>query len=239
MTATPGVLETSYDLEGGVHMRLVLIALLATGCAAFGQHGGGGHGGGGFRGSGTRGAYHTPPPVNHVHSAGNVVLYPVFYGGYYYYDPSMYYNGAPDQAPPPGYNNGYAAGYPEDNGAPGQSPIVILNQNFRPETANPVMRDYSNTALPPPGPMTGPPQSETGPAPNAQQGPDDQPVIYLIAMKDHTIFPAVAYWVDGDTLNYITTEGRQNRASLSLVDRDFSKQLNDQRGVEFKLPAPK
>lgn len=232
-------------------MRLVLIALLATGCAAFGQHGGG-HGGG-FRGA-ARGGNRTPPPVSHVHGGGNVVLYPVYYGGYYYYDPSLYGDGYGTPAPGPGYDSGYgdaggyssgypgpyAAGYSGDPGAPGQSPVVILNQNFHPDTANPVLKDYSNTALPPPGPMPAiVPQGETGPAPNGVQTPDDQPTVYLIAMKDHTIFPAVAYWVEGDTLNYITTEGRQNRASLSLVDRDFSKQLNDERHVEFKLPAAK
>jgi hypothetical protein len=62
-------------------------------------------------------------------------------------------------------------------------------------------------------------------------------VIFLIAMKDHTIFPAVAYWIEGgDTLNYITTQGVHNRATLDLVDRDFSKLLNDQRRVDFALP---
>ncbi len=66
--------------------------------------------------------------------------------------------------------------------------------------------------------------------------PDTPPTIYLIALTDHTILPALAYWVDGDTLAYITTEGDQNRISLALVDREFSKQLNDDRHVEFKLP---
>jgi hypothetical protein len=66
---------------------------------------------------------------------------------------------------------------------------------------------------------------------------DNQPIMFLIAMKDHTIYPALAYWVEGDTLNYITTEGSRNRATMDLVDREFSKQLNDERHVPFKLPA--
>jgi len=45
--------------------------------------------------------------------------------------------------------------------------------------------------------------------------------------------------VEGGTRHYCTTEGSQNRASRSLVDRDFSTQLNNERHVEFKLPAPK
>lgn len=229
-------------------MRLVLIAMLAMACGAFGQRAGSGGGHGGFRGSGgARGSmyYASPPRVAHVHSGAALVPYPVYYGGYYYYyDPSMFSAGYADQPGATdsgyyggGYNGGYGAGYANDpsaNGAPGQAPVVIINQNFRPDTANPVLKDYSNTTLPPPGAS---PQGMMREPPEMQ--PDDQPTIYLIAMKDHTIFPAVAYWVDGDTLNYITTEGSPNRASLALVDRDFSKQLNDERHVEFKLPAPK
>jgi hypothetical protein len=225
-------------------MRLILMAMLATAGLSFGQRSGTGvghaAGGSGFRASSTpRGPvrYVAPPNVAHVHTGTTVVPYPVFYGGYYYnYDPSLVgngYAGNGDQAPAPGgdsgnYGGGYNAGY--DSGAPGQAPVVIINQSFRPDGVNPVLRDYSNTPLPPPdGPQGMPPGMMR----------DDEPTVYLIAMKDHTIFPAVAYWVEGDTLNYITTEGSQNRASLALVDRDFSAQLNRERHVEFKLPAPK
>jgi hypothetical protein len=47
----------------------------------------------------------------------------------------------------------------------------------------------------------------------------------------------VAYWVDGDTLNYITVQGSKNSASLDLVDREFSQQINKERRVEFGLPS--
>lgn len=229
-------------------MRLVLIALLSTGIGAYAQHsggpaGGGFHGsGGGFHGStgqrapGSRGGYYgASSRSGHVRPGTVVVPYPVFYGGYYYYDPSMYGAGYADQQPPAdngyaaGYDTSYGSGYAPDNGGSGPSPVVIINQSFRPETASPMLKDYSNTTIPEPGTVRTPPGAQ----------PDDQPTIFLIAMKDHTIFPAVAYWVEGDTLNYITTEGSQNRASLSLVDREFSKQLNDERHVEFRLPAPK
>jgi hypothetical protein len=68
---------------------------------------------------------------------------------------------------------------------------------------------------------------------------DDQPTIFLIALTDHTVVAAIAYWVEGDTLNWVSRDAKQNRMSLSLVDRDFSKQLNDERHVEFKLPPAK
>jgi endonuclease YncB( thermonuclease family) len=87
-----------------------------------------------------------------------------------------------------------------------------------------VIRDYSNVPLP---------ESQREAAPQASE----PQVMFLIAMKDHTIFPAVAYWVDGDTLNYITVQGSKNSASLDLVDREFSQQINKERRVEFGLPS--
>jgi hypothetical protein len=160
-----------------------------------------------------------PPPVHPVHSGTVIVPYPVYYGGGYYgYDPSVGY--AQQSAP------GYSAD-PSNYAMPNQAPVVVINQGYRPDTANPVLRDYSNSDLPEPGPAYAPPRG------------DAQATIYLIALTDHNILPAIAYWVEGDTLNYITQEGTQNRISLALVDREFSKKLNDDRGVEFRLPPAK
>ena len=111
-----------------------------------------------------------------------------------------------------------------------QPPVVIINQYFRPDSANPVVRDYSNVPLPEPAPQA----TNAG---DSAANPSDQQVMFLIAMKDHTIYPAIAYWVEGDTLNYITVQGSKNSVSLDLVDRDFSKQINKERKVEFGLPS--
>jgi hypothetical protein len=62
---------------------------------------------------------------------------------------------------------------------------------------------------------------------------------YLIALKDHTIYSVVAYWVDGDTLHYFTAGNVHNQASISLVDRDLTTRLNKESGVEVKLPPLK
>src|SRR6266404_6076807 len=228
-------------------MRTVILALLVAGSSAFAQRPFGsvlGPGTGGVpvrpanpsgfgsvlspgtgvppgvqpRGGFGRGFFPTPNIAHPHHNRAVIVPYPVFYGGYYGYDPSA--NGYAQ--PAPGYEQD-----PTANAAPAQPPVVIINQSYRPDTANPVVRDYTNTPLPEPTMKV----IDTPPSPNP-----DQPLVYLIAMKDHTIFATVAYWVQGDTLNYITVEGSQNRASLDLVDREFSKQLNDERHVEFKLP---
>jgi endonuclease YncB( thermonuclease family) len=67
--------------------------------------------------------------------------------------------------------------------------------------------------------------------------PPAENVTFLIALKDSSVYTAVAYWVEGDTLHYITPQGRHNQVSLELVDRALSEKLNQGRKVEFKLPT--
>jgi hypothetical protein len=70
----------------------------------------------------------------------------------------------------------------------------------------------------------------------ASSGGGGSPV-YLIAFQDHTIQAAVAYWVDGKTLHYVTLQHAEKQAPLDAVDRAFSQQLNSERRVQFQLPA--
>jgi hypothetical protein len=135
-----------------------------------------------------------------------VVPYPVFIGGGY-------------------YNGYYAAPLAADYGYANSAPVAVVNPDFQPDSVNPTIVDYSNTPLPEPAANT----DENGLK-------DDQPTIFLIALTDHTVVAAIAYWADGDTLNWVSRDAKQNHMSLSLVDRDFSKQLNDERHVDFKLP---
>jgi hypothetical protein len=86
------------------------------------------------------------------------------------------------------------------------------------------------------------------PEPAAAPEPD-QPVVnpgdpltppasyYLIAYKDHSVYSALAYWVEGDTLHYVTTQNTHNQASLSLIDVDQSYKLNSDRSVPFSIPG--
>jgi hypothetical protein len=68
--------------------------------------------------------------------------------------------------------------------------------------------------------------------------PADPPQ-YLLAFKDHSIFTAVAYWVDGDTLHYFTAGNIHNQASMSLIDRPLTERLNRELGIDFTLPPAK
>jgi len=181
-----------------------------------------------------RGAIPNPSAVSHPnHRRTTIVPYPVYYGGYSYpygygngYDPSLGY------APPAGY-----AIDPSQTANANGLPSVVINQNFAPPVANPQVRDYV-------APDANQDQQQQSSmrlyqAPSVQSAParrDDQPTLYLIAFKDHTIVQALGYWMEGSTLHYVSSEQSLNQVSINLVDRDLSQRLNDERGVEFKLP---
>ena len=167
------------------------------------------------------------------HSRSVVVPYPVFIGG-------GYYGGyAPEYAVPPPQEQPMMDAY--------GTPSVVINQNFVPDRANPVVRNYPDDQPPPESsgmklyqtPPTRPYADPAAPAPavRRQPAPDPQPTIYLLAFKDHNIVPALGYWMEGNTLHYVSVEHSLNQASFDLIDRDLSQRLNDERGVEFKLPV--
>jgi len=191
----------------------------------------------GFSGGGGRFDHGGP------HNRTVIVPYPLYYGGYGY--------GA-------GYGSGYDTQQPVDQygnpiGSTNTAPSVVINQNFVPDRPAPVVREYGA-----PGPDGVEQQPSSGmrmyqvppshPYSDAQtQGDqdyrgrrraanDDEPTVYLIAFKDHSIVQALGYWMESNTLHYVSVEHSLNQASLDLIDRSLSQRLNDERGVEFKLP---
>jgi len=152
-----------------------------------------------------------------------VPFYAPFYGSPYYggYGGNGYqdeYGGQPPIAPPPSQQG------------------VYLNRDYQPERINPVVRDYSNAPLPEAVPQeTNPVRIFDAPV-HLGSNRDPEPTIYLIALKDQTVIPALAYWPEGDTLRYVTRQHAVNLISLDLVDRPFSIKLNRERSVDFNLP---
>jgi len=132
------------------------------------------------------------------------------------------------------------------------APSVVINQNFVPPQGNPQVRDYppSDTTqdqqqsgmrlyqTPPTHPYADAPQNASA-APARRTANDDQPTLYLIAFKDHSIVQALGFWMEGSTLHYVSAEHSLNQVSSDLIDRDLSQRLNDERGVEFRLPQPR
>ncbi len=166
-----------------------------------------------------RGSYHA---YRNVSPGAVLIPYPV----YSYYDPSLLYDSQQDpQGQGPAQAQGPAA------------PTVIINQNFIADHANPQVRTYGDD-----GPGPGGMQAYQAPGPPVVEGrsasrDDEQPTIYLIAFRDHTIVPALAYWTEGNTLKYVNVDHSLNQATLDLIDRDMSQTLNQQRNIEFRIAA--
>jgi endonuclease YncB( thermonuclease family) len=108
---------------------------------------------------------------------------------------------------------------------PPQQAPVIVNQMAPPADAAPEPERETFRVY----------QAPVSPRPEAP-APSQEPARYLIAFKDHTIYSAVAYWVDGDTLHYFTNGSTHNQVSLTLVDRQLTERLNRETGSELKLP---
>ncbi len=213
-------------------MRPIGLLILAS-TAVFGQYGGAarpsaptitssvanaGHIGG-FRGG--------PAPARR---SGVVIAVPYATGGYYY--------SAPYQAPYP--SGDMSSHYPTGPQGP-QGPQVVINQNFAPDpSAQPVIREYApdgNGGIRVYGPQALPyPQYQAGAPADAQTNAPTENPTYLIAFKDHTIYAAVAYWVEGQTLHYVTNQNTHNQVSLDLVDRDLTDRLNRERNIDVRLP---
>jgi hypothetical protein len=162
-------------------------------------------------------------PVNPIYGRGlgrgitPVVAYPVYVGGY---DPYSY---PVQQEQAPAQQN-ITVVYP-----PQQPTPMVVNQV-------PAGESFAGTAPAP--------QSESnlrsyrapsnGPATQTDQAEDQE--TYFLAFKDHTVYPAVAYYVEGDTLHYFTAGNKHNQVSVSLVDRAMTERLNRPSGLTVKLP---
>ena len=139
--------------------------------------------------------------------------YPVAIGGYGY-DP--YLNGAYAAQP-----NVTVVAPPQQ-----QAPQIIINQSFG--------SGYAPDPAGQPAPEGSGFHMYQSPSASYDQQPAE-PRYYLIAYKDHSVYPALAYWLEDNTLHYVTTQNTHNQASLDLIDLDFTKRLNQDRNVQFSL----
>jgi len=226
-----------------VLLRIALCACLAA-AVATAQRGGGGHGGGGFHGGGgAMGGFHGGGGSGYGgFRGGGGFGYGGFRGGFGYgyrgyggYGYGGFY-GYPFW---PGWGFGYSywPGYYDY----GYSPYYYPYNSYDPSPNTTVIYPAPD----PPAPSTG--YAERANPVVGQYDQYGQEVkasssggapIYLLAFTDHAIRAAAAYWVDGQTLHYVTLEHEQKQAPLDTVDRGLSLQLNRERRVPFSLPAP-
>lgn len=153
-----------------------------------------------------------PQPNYRNRNAGIVAVPMYYYTGFNAFDPN--------------WNWGYGERTTTQPARPGDPPVVIVNQYFT--------GDQNSNRTASEAPVA---RAIARPEPQLTPTNQDKDIIFMIAMKDHTIYAANAYWVEDNTLNYVTIQGAQNSVSLDLVDRDLSQRLNRDRRVAFGLPA--
>ena len=61
---------------------------------------------------------------------------------------------------------------------------------------------------------------------NVPASADNDPTIYLVALKDGTIYATYTYWVERDTVHYVTPGHVHNQVSMDRVDVALTKRLN-------------
>jgi len=60
---------------------------------------------------------------------------------------------------------------------------------------------------------------------------------FVFVRRDGTVFFAVAYTWDRGTLRYITPQGLRHTVTKDALDLDATREFNEQRGLNFRLPA--
>jgi len=164
--------------------------------------------------------------------------YPGYNGGFYAYGAYPFPYSYPAYIPEYGYQqqpNVTVFADPQANVVLPPLPPPQVNV-YSDDTPQPVIREYGprgEELLPrnSSGVTTYQAPSSSRPEPAADQ------VRFLIPLKDNSVYTAVAYWVEGDMLHYITPDGMHNQVSMSLVDRRLAERLNGNGRTGFRLPA--
>jgi hypothetical protein len=60
---------------------------------------------------------------------------------------------------------------------------------------------------------------------------------FVFVRRDGTVFFAVAYAWEKGTLRYITGQGLRHTVTQDALDLEATRQFNEQRGLNFRLPA--
>jgi hypothetical protein len=219
-------------------MKLVAAILLLTASSALAQHRGFARSHRPFSGFGSKSGFGNVvfpgtgrPPVGFITDPGFSARLGATVGGFHYKGvaPPVGHRGrgvvyVPYIWPAYGYANPYVQ----------QQPNVIVIQQPAPavqqQTPQVVINNYTDPNAKPYEPVT----TYQAPARQPVQA-EAPPSYYLIAFKDNTIYSALAYWMEGDTLHYVTSGNVRNQVSLDLVDAEMTERLNRDRNVSVKL----
>ncbi|MGD0202038.1 MAG: hypothetical protein ABSD27_14965 [Bryobacteraceae bacterium] len=149
---------------------------------------------------------------SHRSAYGYPLAWPVMVGGLYY-DPSY-----ADQQPP----NITIVMPPQPS-----SPPLTINQSFPPGSSKDMQHG--------PGAADASASSDRQDQPEASPAQEERALLF-VALKDNSVYTAVAYWVEDGTLYYTTPQDHHNQVSLDLVDRERTARLNAGSDGGLRLP---
>jgi hypothetical protein len=101
--------------------------------------------------------------------------------------------------------------------------------NVQPETTDAEVRER--------GRRYGAAEPVTEPAVEASSAAPMDNDEFVFVRRDGTLFFAVAYAWENGTLRYITSQGLRQIVTQDALDLDATRQFNEQRGLNFRLPA--
>ncbi len=81
---------------------------------------------------------------------------------------------------------------------------------------------------------TAPVAAPTIEAPSAAPSDDEE---FVFVRRDGTVFFAVGYAWEKGTLRYVTSQGLRHTVTQDALDLDATRQFNEQRGLNFRLPS--
>ena len=125
----------------------------------------------------------------------------------------------------PGYWGGYGyGGYGyETTPPPTPEPAPVVNN---------IVFEAPPVILPPPEPIHSSIQNFKTVASTAP------PAFYVIALKNGSHLDAAAVWVQGNDLHYVDADDQNRRVPLADIDRTATRELNQARNLNLRLPPP-
>jgi hypothetical protein len=75
------------------------------------------------------------------------------------------------------------------------------------------------------------------PQPERAAAPQPDPEQFVFVRRDGGLVFAVAYTWENGTLRYVTPEGLRRSLGRDALDLDATQQFNEQRGLNFRVPA--
>jgi len=122
----------------------------------------------------------------------------------------------------------FDGGYSEPS-SPGAVDEASAAQAPEPEATDAEARQTDRRyRAPEPAPTPAAESASSAPAENEQ---------FVFVRRDGTVFFAVAYAWEKGTLRYVTSQGLRRTVTQDALDLDATRQFNEQRGLNFQLPA--